>query len=71
MALIGKDQTLGEGTDAKKQFVATFDNGTLEQLEDLKTFFKQSDKTDLVRLAISLLQRAKESQEAAAKRSNP
>jgi hypothetical protein len=59
MALIGHEQQ----KEGKAQFVATFDNGTLEQLEELKTFFKQPDKTELVKLGISLLQRAKEAQE--------
>lgn len=60
MALVGEEKT---GLDGKKQFVATFDNGTLEQLEELKNFFKQGEKIDLVRLAISVLQRTKESQD--------
>lgn len=59
MALIGEEKTI----ENKPHFVATFDNGTLEQLEELKNFFKQTDKTELVRLAISLLQRTKEAQE--------
>lgn len=63
MALIGEEKT----TDDKKQFVAIFDNGTLEQLEELKAFFKQTDKTELIRLAISLLQRTKEAQESVRK----
>lgn len=54
-----------EGATEKKQFVVTFDNGTLEQIEELKTFFKQPEKIDVVKLAISLLQRSKEFQEKA------
>lgn len=67
MALNGKEEVLKDGGVEKPQFIATFDNGTLEQLEELKTFFKQADKTELIRLAISLLQRTKEAQEAAKK----
>jgi len=67
MALTGKEQSIQEGDAPKRQFVATFDNGTLEQLEELKTFFKQADNTELVKLAISLLQRTKEAREAAPK----
>lgn len=67
MALTGEEKNIESGEVLKRQFVATFDNGTLEQLEELRTFFKQSDNTELVRLAISLLQRAKEAQENAAK----
>lgn len=68
MALIGKEETTNEGGIEKKKFSAIFDNGTLEQLEELKTFFKQSDKIELMKLAISLLQRAKETQEASARK---
>lgn len=67
MALIGEEKTVEEAGTPKRKFIATFDNGTLEQLEELKAFFKQADNTDLVRLAISVLQRSKEAQEAAKK----
>lgn len=67
MALIGKEEITKEGGVSKPKFMATFDNGTLEQLEELKTFFKQADKTELIKLAISLLQRTKEAREATQK----
>ena len=67
MAVISEEKTITEGGVEKKKFLVTFDNGTLEQLEELKTFFKQTDKLDVVKLAVSLLQKAKESQEKSAK----
>lgn len=67
MALIGEEKTVKNAGVDKTQFIATFDNGTLEQLEELKTFFKQTDKLDVIKLSISLLQRAKEAQENAHK----
>lgn len=63
MALIGEEKTAKEEGLDKKKFHAIFDNGTLEQLEDLRAYFKQSDKVELVRLAISTLQRIKDLEE--------
>jgi hypothetical protein len=57
MALTGKEEN-----GAKRKFVATFDNGTLEQLDELRVFFKQTDNTELLKLTISVLQRAKDTQ---------
>ena len=59
MALIGKE-VKGDGA-SKRQFIATFDNGTLEQLDELKAYFKTEDHTELLKLAVSILQRAKDS----------
>jgi len=67
MAVISEEKTVNEAGAEKKQFLVTFDNGTLEQLEELKTFFKQTDKLDVIKLSISLLQRAKDTQEKAVK----
>lgn len=65
MAITSQDRILNEGGTERKQFVVTFDNGTLEQIEELRAFFNQEDKLNVVKLAISLLQRTKEAQERA------
>jgi hypothetical protein len=63
MAVSGEEKIVEEGGASKKKYIVTFDNGTLDQIEELKTFFKQGDKLDVVKLAISLLQSAKEARE--------
>ncbi len=63
MALSSEDKIIKEGETEKQGFSVTFTNGTLAQLEELKEFFKKADKLDVIKLAISILQNAKEAQE--------
>ncbi len=60
MPIDGAEKTItAEGGD-KKAFVVTFTNGALEQVEELKSFFKANNNLELVKLGISLLQQFKE-----------
>jgi len=67
MALSGKIQKLENG--GKEYFTIDFTNGTFTQLKELQTFLKSKDfdvsddLTDVVRVAISLLVKAKEDKE--------
>lgn len=63
MAVDGEEKIVKEGGIEKKGFSVTFTNGTLQQLEELKDFFKKSDKLEIIKLGISVLQNAKEAQE--------
>lgn len=67
MAIVAEEKMVNEGGSEKRKFSVTFDNGTLEQIEELKTFFKQTQNVDVIKLAVSLLQRAKEEQEKLSK----
>lgn len=48
-----------DGT-TKEEFTVSFTNGALEQLRDLKAFLKAPDELTVVKLGISILQKAKE-----------
>lgn len=61
MAYNAEDKLIKDGNNEKKEFVVTFTNGTLEQLEELKEFFETPDKLGVIKLGISVLQKAKES----------
>ncbi len=63
MGINSEEKIIKEGNDEKKGFLVTFTNGTLEQLEELKQFFKTEDKLEVIKLGISVLQKAKETQE--------
>lgn len=63
MAVNSEEKIIKEGAEEKKGFSVTFTNGTLQQLEELKDFFKKPDKLEVIKLGISILQQAKESQE--------
>lgn len=64
MALDSEEKIIKDGGTEKKGFSVTFTNGTLEQLEELKEFFKKADKLEVIKLGISVLQQAKEAKEA-------
>lgn len=63
MAFKGEIKTIKEDGKEKKILVATFTNGTMEQLEELKEFFKIPDVAEVVKVGISLLQKYKEDRE--------
>jgi hypothetical protein len=42
MALVGKEEKAKDGGTEKRKLIVTVDNGTLEQLDELRTYF--SDK---------------------------
>lgn len=48
-----------DGT-TKEEFTVAFTNGALEQLRDLKKFLNAPDELTVVKLGISILQKAKE-----------
>lgn len=52
----------GEGIDSKK-FVVTFTNGSIEQIEELKNYFKLEECLDVIKLGISFLQRLKDGED--------
>jgi hypothetical protein len=57
-----KDYKDNDGS-LKEALSFTFTNGAKEQLTELKTFFKQADELEVLKLAISSVQRFKEQQE--------
>ena len=63
MSINSEDKIVKEGDEEKQGFSVSFTNGALAQVEDLKEFFKTPDKLGVIKLAISLLQRAKNEQE--------
>ena len=63
MAIDSEEKIIKDGDSEKKGFSVTFTNGTLAQLEELKDFFKKPDKLEIIKLGISVLQQAKETQE--------
>ncbi len=63
MAITSEEKKVKEGEIERDAFVVTFTNGTLEQLEELRQYFKSNDKLELVKLGISVLQKAKETKE--------
>jgi hypothetical protein len=46
----------GDGVNQKDEFIIRFNNGALQQLESLKKALSLSDETEVVKMAISLLQ---------------
>ena len=46
----------GDGANQKDEFIIRFNNGALLQLESLKKALSLSDETEVVKMAISLLQ---------------
>jgi hypothetical protein len=64
MAFIGREEPekVKDGNVEKRKLIVTVDNGTLVQLDELKAHFGQTDNTELLKLAVSILQRAKDSQ---------
>jgi len=60
MPLISKEEKIQEDGKEKTAFVTTFTNGTFDQLEELRQFFKQPDKLSVIRFAISVLQSHKD-----------
>lgn len=63
MGVEQEEKMIHDGESEKRGFSVTFTNGTLEQLEELKTFFGKEDKLEVIKLGISILQQAKESRE--------
>lgn len=63
MGVEQEEKIIKDATGDKKGFSVTFTNGALQQLEELQTYFKVSDKLEALKLGISLLQKAKDVQE--------
>lgn len=53
----GKTTEDGQEKDA---LIVTFTNGAKQQLEDLQAFYKTPDNLEVIKLAIGLLQKFKE-----------
>lgn len=53
-------QKIEKDGHTKEVFTVTFTNGALEQIRDLKTFLNAPDELSVVKLGISILQKAKE-----------
>lgn len=60
MPLTSEEKEIKEEGADKKAFVVTFTNGTFDQLEELKDFLKMSEKLDVIKMGISVLQRLKD-----------
>lgn len=56
----------GDGIDTRK-LVVTFTNGSIEQIEELKNFFKLEECLDVIKLGISFLQRLKDEEDKVGK----
>lgn len=65
MPLTGEDKKIKEGGEDKDAFVISFTNGALDQLNDLKAFFKKGDNLEIIKMGISFLQLLKEDDEKA------
>ena len=63
MPVTGKNEKVQEEGQEKDAYSVSFTNGAKEQLDELQRFFKASDATETVKLAISFLQRIKETEE--------
>lgn len=63
MPVNGKVEKITEDGAERDALVVTFTNGAKEQIAELKTFFKQPDDLELVKLGISLLQNIKEQED--------
>lgn len=71
MVTTSEEKIIKEGEVEKQGFSVTFTNGTLQQLEELKDFFKTTDKLGVIKLGISVLQNAKEAQEKIKQQQKP
>lgn len=60
MAINQQDTQVEEGGENKDAVVFTFTNGAKQQLEELQKHYKKDTSLDVVKLAISLLQKLKE-----------
>lgn len=63
MPIKGSLKKITEDGQEKDCFSLDFTNGAKAQLEELQTFFKTSDLTEVVKLGISFLQQFKEIKE--------
>jgi hypothetical protein len=63
MPVTGKSEVIREEGQDKDAYSVSFTNGAKEQLEELKTFLKVTELTDVVKVAIALVQRIKEERE--------
>lgn len=71
MSVTGEEKIIKENGEDKAGLAVYFTNGALQQLQELKGFFKSSTDLDTVKLAISFLQQIKESRESAKKPETP
>jgi len=53
----------------KEEFTISFTNGSLEQIRELRDFFKIDDDLTVIKLGISILQKTKEAEERRNKKS--
>lgn len=63
MSLTGEEKKITENGEEKDGLAVYFTNGALQQLQELKAFFKVSNDLETVKVAISFLQQIKERQE--------
>ena len=74
MPITCTEQTVNEDGQDKKALVVSFTNGALEQLEELRDFYKLKDNLEVVKFGVSVLQKAKEAgaiKKAEDNKSNP
>lgn len=63
MPVTSKNETVQEEGQEKQAITFTFTNGAKQQIEELQAFFKQPDSLEIIKLAISVLQKVKEMEE--------
>jgi hypothetical protein len=56
----GQKTTVREEGQEKEAFQVTFTNGALAELEDLAKYFKTKDLTEVIKIAIGVVQKLKE-----------
>lgn len=61
MPIQSEEKKIDENGEQKDALAVTFTNGAKQQISELKDFFNQSSELELIKLAISVLQEAKES----------
>lgn len=63
MPVSSQNVTTTEDGQEKAALQVTFTNGAKQQLEDLMTFYKTPDTLEVIKLAIGLLQKFKETEQ--------
>ncbi len=65
MSVTSEEKVICENGEDKQGVAVYFTNGALQQLQELKEFFKAPSDLDTVKIAISFLQQIKEQRESA------
>jgi hypothetical protein len=71
MGINSEEKTINEDGQEKRAFIVSFTNGALEQLEELRQFFKLTENIDVIKAGISIVQKSKEQGEKKADETKP